>query len=237
MHRGRARSRRDDLKARALARLGSIDRALSARNAVALTFDDGPHPDVTPCLLDLLKRRQACATFFLLSERASARPDLVRRMISDGHEVGLHFDRHDRIPDLAPSVAWRRLRRARAIISSIAGPIRLYRPPYGSQNVASYLVARSLGLTVVGWSASAHDWEPQTAVMAAARATDTIEPGHILLMHDGLELGQDEAEPNFDRVEMVDLILDRLAERNLTPTTVGALVADGGAHMTAWFRP
>lgn len=225
------------LKAAILSRMPTIVGALRPERDVALTFDDGPDPEVTPRLLDLLARRRAPATFFLLSEKANRRPDLVRRIAADGHEVALHFDRHDKIPDLPPAVVRRRMKTARASLEAIAGPVRLFRPPFGSQNVASYLMARSVGLQVVGWTASAQDWEEQTPAMAARRATFNLRAGDILLMHDGLELGPGESGSTFDRVRMVELILDTMRGRGLRPSTVGDLVAQGGARTAPWFRP
>src|SRR5581483_8540438 len=134
-----------------LSPIGSIHGAWNPTRQVALTFDDGPDPVVTPRLLDLLVQRGARATFFVLTERATARPDLIRRMLAEGHEVALHFDRHDRITDLPPREARRRLAAAKAELEAMAGPVVYFRPPYGGQSLRTYLIARSLGLQVVSW--------------------------------------------------------------------------------------
>src|SRR5256885_8292902 len=78
---------------RFLTSIGSINGARDPTKLVAMTFDDGPDPLVTPRLLDLLATRRSKATFFVLTEKATAQADIVRRMISEGHEVALHFDR------------------------------------------------------------------------------------------------------------------------------------------------
>jgi hypothetical protein len=143
-----------------------------AAGEISLTFDDGPDPQVTPAVLEVLRRHAARATFFVLTEHAFAHPDLVRRILGEGHEIGLHFDRHDRITELPPRAALSRMRAARRRLAELAGPVRLFRPPYDSQNLATYLFARSQGLDVIGWSQVADDWIEQSAERRRAQ-----EPG------------------------------------------------------------
>src|SRR5688572_27804750 len=92
-----------------LAVVGSIQGARRPGDQIGLTFDDGPDELVTPRLLDLLRQRNARATFFVLTDKAATRPDLVRRIVEEGHEIGLHFDNHDRLTQMPLSVARSRL--------------------------------------------------------------------------------------------------------------------------------
>ncbi|TAJ70623.1 MAG: polysaccharide deacetylase family protein [Phenylobacterium sp.] len=219
-----------------LAPVGSIHGAKGPSNKVALTFDDGPDPVVTPRLLDLLRTRGVRATFFVLTDKAADRPELLRRIAEEGHEIGLHFDRHDRLTRMRLGEARRRVRAARAWLESLTGPVRFFRPPFGSQSLSTYMMARFEGLEVVSWGPYAEDWAEQAPETAAGKVLGPVKGGDIVLMHDGLEKPEGEALPTFDRVRMVELILDGLAARNLAPGAVGDLLADGGPRLSAWFR-
>lgn len=219
-----------------LAPIGSIQGAKGPSECIALTFDDGPDPAVTPRLLNLLRAHNVRATFFVLTEKAAMRPDLLRRMIDEGHEVGLHFDRHDRLTGMPLVEARHRLRASREWLEALVGPVRFFRPPFGSQSLATYMIARSEGLEVVSWGPYAEDWAEQTPEMAAGKVLGPVKGGDIVLMHDGLEKPAGETLPTFDRVKMVELILNGLSERGLTAGSVGQVVAKGGPRLSAWFR-
>lgn len=220
-----------------LSPLGSINGTRSLSHEVALTFDDGPDPAVTPRLLDLLRERAIRATFFLLTDKAADQVPLVTRMVGEGHEVALHFDRHDRLPSLPLPEARQRIIAARKQLEELAGaPVRYFRPPFGSQNLATYFLARSIGLEVVAWRAYAEDWLEQEPAFAAARGLRDLNGGDVLLLHDGLETPEGEPLPVFDRVRMVELLLDGMADRGLTATTVGALLSTGKPRLVTWFR-
>lgn len=219
-----------------LAPVGSIHGAKAPGAAIALTFDDGPDLDVTPRVLDLMRARGARATFFVLTDKAAKQPDLMRRITDEGHEVALHFDRHDRLTSLPLLEARARLRAARARLEDMAGPVRFFRPPFGSQSIFTYLIARAEGLEVVSWGPYAEDWAEQMPEAAADKVLGPVKGGDIVLLHDGLEKPAGEPMPTFDRVRMVEMILDGLAQRNLSATTVGGLVAANGPRLSAWFR-
>lgn len=215
---------------------GTIIGAFDVSDVVALTFDDGPDREVTPAILDVLRRNGAHATFFLLTDRALAHRDLVERILTEGHEVGLHFDRHDRITDLPPMTALRRMTEARRRLADLTGKVSLFRPPFGGQNYLTYTFARMLGLKVIGWTRWANDWLEQTAENAANTASERLAGGDIVLMHDGLELGPNDPRPTFDRARMVELFLQEAAARGLEAVTVGTLLARGGRRRSHWFR-
>jgi peptidoglycan/xylan/chitin deacetylase (PgdA/CDA1 family) len=216
--------------------IGSINGAEHPRPEVALTFDDGPDPEVTPRLLDRLAEREVRATFFVLTERMRQEPWIVARMVREGHEVGLHFDRHEAITTLHPAEARARIAAARDEVQAVAGPIIWFRPPFGLQSLATYRIARSLGLEVVVWGPYARDWEEQPPASAAAHAMINLQAGDILLLHDGAEMPDGESRPTFDKIEMVDLILDKLEAMGLSGVNVGALLAGRRTRRTAWFR-
>jgi peptidoglycan/xylan/chitin deacetylase (PgdA/CDA1 family) len=235
----RSGARRDlvaRLKSLALLPIGTPTSMFDVRDEIALTFDDGPDPDVTPKVLDVLRHHGAQATFFVLTDHAAKHPDMLARIAAEGHEIALHFDVHDRIPDLAPGVALARLRSARHMLEKLAGPVALFRPPYGSQNVVTYFLARSLGLKVIGWSQCANDWMELTAEESARCVTDQLAGGDIVLQHDGLVLRSHEPRPSLDRAEVTDQILSFAAARGLRSVTVGALLKRGPIRRSRWFR-
>ena len=221
-----------------LAPVGSIARAKHPTDLVAISFDDGPDPLVTPRLIEYLGSEDVKATFFLLTDRAAAHPEIVRAMVREGHEIGLHSDNHDRLAKLKASDVRERLRRARGILEDITGvPVTYFRAPYGAQSIGTVRVAQALGLEVCVWGPTAYDWEEQPAEQAAGRALESTRGGDIVLLHDGLYLPAGEQMPTFDRVEMVRILIQGLRSKGLRPTTLGHLVTAAGAHKSAWFRP
>jgi peptidoglycan/xylan/chitin deacetylase (PgdA/CDA1 family) len=221
-----------------LSSVGSINGTAGASRLVALTFDDGPDPAVTPKLLDLLHERGARATFFVLTDRAQRHPELVRRIVDEGHELALHADRHERLTQASFLELRRRLVAARKRLQDVShAPVRYFRPPFGAQSLASYLAARASGLDVVVWGPHAEDWVQAEPEAVAARGLERVHSGAVLLLHDGVVTPRGEPIPTFDRVRAFDLILEGLAVRGLTPTTVGELLANAPTRRTAWFRP
>lgn len=224
------------LKSLILTPVGTVTSLFGRHDAVALTFDDGPDPDVTPRVLSVLRSRNARATFFVLTDEAARYPELLKRVAEEGHEIGLHFDRHDRITSLPPKEAWRRMKAARDSLAALAGPVTLFRPPYGSQNYRTYVFARLLGLRVVGWSQCANDWMEQSVENSVQAACHSLVGGDIILMHDGLALTPEEPRPSLDRAVTADGVLAEAQARGLQSITVSALLKRGPARFSHWFR-
>lgn len=169
-----------------LAHALDIRTRLGDRGAVALTFDDGPHPEGTPAILDELVRLDATATFFLTGEQVLRYPDVAREVAGRGHSVGVHGHRHLLLTLRPPRATWADLARACAVVEQATGTApRLYRPPYGVANAAVLAAARRLGLRPVLWSRWGRDWErTATAASVAANVTRDLRGGEILLLHD-----------------------------------------------------
>jgi peptidoglycan/xylan/chitin deacetylase (PgdA/CDA1 family) len=153
-------------------------------DGVALTFDDGPHPDGTPLVLDALEGVQA--TFFLVGEQVERRPELAARIAAEGHAIGVHCFRHRNLLRLGPRTVRGDLERAATVIADATGrePM-LYRPPYGILNRAAVQEARRRRWRILLWSRQANDWSGRaTAQSIADRITENVEPGDVLLLHD-----------------------------------------------------
>jgi len=163
-----------------------VEARLADAGAVALTFDDGPHAEGTPAVLDALGSAGAKATFFLAAEQVRRRPALAREVVARGHEVGVHCTRHRNLFFVTPAQARDDLARAEATIADATGVApRLYRPPYGMLTAAALLHARSRGWRTILWTSDGRDWErAATAGSIARRVTHGIAGGEILLLHD-----------------------------------------------------
>jgi peptidoglycan/xylan/chitin deacetylase (PgdA/CDA1 family) len=196
--------------------LGVEDRTASG-HGYALTFDDGPHVQGTPAVLEILAGRGVQATFFLVGEQVRRNPALAREILAAGHWIGLHCDRHRNLLRLAPWQVREDLARALESIEDVTGhsPM-LYRPPYGVLNAAALRIARTRGWRTLLWTQWGRDWEARaTGASIAARVTDGVGEGSVLLLHDA----DDYSAPGSWRRTAAALprVLDVLAERGLPP--------------------
>ena len=194
--------------------LGIEDRTASGRG-YALTFDDGPHPQGTPAVLEILARTGTRATFFLVGEQVQRNPALAREVLAAGHGIGLHCHRHRNLLRLGPRQVREDIERARAAIEDATGasPV-LYRPPYGLPNAAALCLASRRGWRTLLWSHWGRDWEARaTPQSIAARATDGAREGSVLLLHDADHYG---APGSWRRTAgALPLLLHRLSARGL----------------------
>jgi peptidoglycan/xylan/chitin deacetylase (PgdA/CDA1 family) len=163
-----------------------IARGPSGSNGVCLTFDDGPDPEFTPRLLDLLAKTKVPATFFLVGEAAERHPGLVRRIAEEGHVVGNHTFHHADARKTSPASYLAQVTRARILLRELSGQeVDLFRPPYGSLTIATLLALWRAGQVVVLWSIDPKDYPP-TQVQAAIDSLNESPPraGDIVLLHD-----------------------------------------------------
>jgi peptidoglycan/xylan/chitin deacetylase (PgdA/CDA1 family) len=226
------------LAERVLARaFGTLVGVRTAEPAAALTFDDGPDPETTPRLLDLLARHGARATFFVLGRRVERHPGLAARIAAEGHALGNHSWDHPALPRLGAAASAEQLRRAGAAIAAATGAAapRLMRPPYGDQSLASHLAARRLGLVPVAWSAAGADWADEAGSAIAGRLLAGLHPGAILLMHDSL--ASYEEERYRDRGPTLAAVETLLAARpGWRFVTVPELLALGRPRRRYWIQ-
>lgn len=201
----------------------------TADTVVALTYDDGPDPAHTPGLLDLLADRGVRATFFVLADAADAHPDLVRRIVAEGHELALHGADHISLASLPAREAVAVVADAKRRVEAVAGvPIRLFRPPYGHHSPGLLRGSRALGLDVVIWSGWAEDWYDDDPAAVSARALRSTHPGGILLLHDTRAdpetLGPEQILPQYDRAAVTADLIDPLRAQGWSFDTVGGLL-------------
>lgn len=158
-------------------------------SALALTFDDGPDPRRTGELLDLLHEAGARATFFLIAPRAESEPDLIARMLADGHTVGVHCDEHVRHSWRDADWAARDTDRALIRLRGLGAEPRLWRTPWGDVAPWTADIARRRGLRLTGWSVDTHDWRGDSPRKMFAATRRKLKPGAVVLAHDGIGPG------------------------------------------------
>jgi peptidoglycan/xylan/chitin deacetylase (PgdA/CDA1 family) len=196
--------------------LGVEDRTAGGRG-YALTFDDGPHRQGTPAVLEVLERERVRATFFLVGEQVLRNPGVAREIADAGHDIALHCHRHRNLLRLAPWQVREDIARAHeAIVTHTGRAPELYRPPYGVLNAAALRLARSRGWRTLLWSHWGRDWDARaTPASIAARVTDGADEGAVLLLHDA----DDYSAPDSWRRTAAALprVLETLAGRGLQP--------------------
>jgi peptidoglycan/xylan/chitin deacetylase (PgdA/CDA1 family) len=152
---------------------------------IALTFDDGPHPEGTPAVLAQLDRAAVRATFYLVGEQVARWPALAAEIAAAGHEIGIHGFRHLLLLRRTPGAVRDDLARAADVIGEATGGRSLsYRPPYGVFSLAGLRLARERWAPLL-WSHWGRDWEARaTPASIAAQATRGLGPGAVVLLHD-----------------------------------------------------
>jgi len=181
-------------------------------NAVALTFDDGPSPETTPLILDVLRAEGAQATFFVLGEAALRHPDLLRRIAAEGHAVGIHAFRH--APFVLPpaQAICREIAQTEAAIQAAcpnAVIVPWLRPPHGFKSLSLVWTLHRAGYGLAAWSVDSRDYREANPARIAARVLSKAEAGAMILLHDGPE--------NAATAAALPALLRGLSERGLTP--------------------
>lgn len=150
-----------------------------------LTLDDGPDEDATPAVLDALDEAQARATFFVLASQLDDHAALAQELVERGHEVALHGYDHHRHDRISGAESRDDLMRGFDAVQEVVGVrCRWFRPPYGKMSEATAQTCRDLGMTPVYWSAWGRDWEDLGAERIATVASEQLDDGGILLLHD-----------------------------------------------------
>jgi peptidoglycan-N-acetylglucosamine deacetylase len=183
--------------------------------ALALTFDDGPDVRWTAGLLDLLDEAGAGATFFPIATRAQAEPALIARMLSDGHAVGLHCDEHVRHRERDRAWCEEDTDRALERLRGLGADPQLWRTPWGETAPWTAEIAADRDLRLVDWSIDTHDWRGDSAADMFAATRPGLEPGAIVLAHDGIGPGARRTDPAAT-LAYVSLVIEHARHAGLT---------------------
>lgn len=155
---------------------------------IALTFDDGPS-EYTSKILDILKKYNVKAAFFVVGMNAERYPDIIKREVQEGHILGNHSYSHPDMQIEIPNLIKKQFDKTEEVVKNITGlELYLFRPPYGVDNPWVFKEAEERGYVIIKWSISGEDWETKRADKVAKRITKNTQNGSIILLHDGRRL-------------------------------------------------
>ncbi|SEH47968.1 Peptidoglycan/xylan/chitin deacetylase, PgdA/CDA1 family [Halobacillus karajensis] len=192
----------------------SLDKKLhNEKKKVALTFDDGPHPEVTRKILDLLDKYHAKASFFMIGKRVGFYPDVAREVSERGHEIGNHTWDHSRLERLSEEEVEQQISSTQAILERVTGQnVNSLRMPFG--NIPS--VPYKGKLDTVPWTIHSEKWEDQEPLTVAQDILSQVEDGSIIMLHDLQN----------STVETTDILLRRLSSEGYQVVPVGVLMEE-----------
>jgi poly-beta-1,6 N-acetyl-D-glucosamine synthase len=197
-----------------------IERAGAVKNKLALTFDDGPDPDFTPQILDILKQKGVHASFFIIGQNAAAYPGLVQRLLAEGHDVGNHTFTHPNLGELPDALVTLEINATERLFEALTGrSMRLFRAPYlgdaeptTADEIVPVEIAQGMGYLSVGLHVDPDDWQGPTAdqiierVIAQVGNPNPDVTGHVILLHDA---GGDRSETVKALPRLIDIMRAR----------------------------
>ncbi len=211
---------------------GSIFRVQCSEPLAALTFDDGPDPVYTSRLLDLLKRYDAKATFFIIGQAAQEQPDLLKRIFEDGHCIGNHGWDHTSFAGLSAKGIIDQIQKCSRTLGKYESAF--FRPPFGHQTLLSTTLARILRYKIIGGDVVPMDWTHISARDIFLKIQSNLAPGSIVILHDRLFKQGPNGNP--DRTQTLMALEDIFASfgQNYKFVTINELLARGRPEIRVW---
>ena len=203
-----------------------VHRVPTTEKVVALTFDDGPHPEFTPQILNILDQYHVKATFFMIGSRMERYPGIVKEVLQKGHVIANHTYTHPRNieADTAPQIM-KELELCERVIERMTGRRSyLFRPPRGLIDGTVYTIAQDEGYQTILWTVSADHHDAPTPELMAQRVSRLIKPGGIILAHDGTFTSR------WKDVRATSLIIESLTEQGYRFLTLPEILAKGNRH-------
>ena len=221
----------------------NIDRIGGANKKIAISFDDGPDPQWTPKILDILKEKKAPGVFFIIGDQANKRPDILKREFAEGHEIGNHTFTHPKFDEISHTqIRWELNLTQRLIESTLDVKTILFRPPYGidhqpeyAEEVAQLPLAQEMGYLIVGQRIDPDDWslrngKPIPAKEIVESVLRQAGNGNIILLHDG---GGDRTQT----IEALPQIIDALRNKGYQLVSVSDLIWKTRAEVMPLLSP
>lgn len=197
-----------------------IVKRVNVQGKVGISFDDGPHPGMTELYLQVLKKYDTRATFFILGQQVSIYPELAEKVIHQGSEIGSHSWRHSRLDQMELDEIVADLQSvAQQVYDTVGKEISLLRPPYGRHSETVVAAARELNQQIIMWDVDPRDWEDPAPEKIVASIMDQVKPGSIIILHEGHQ----------NTLLALPEIIQKLRERNLEPVPVSKLLAGSGS--------
>lgn len=192
-------------------------RGNASSKKIALTFDDGPFPYYTAMILDILKKYDVRATFFVVGQMVKVYPHLAKRIVEEGHEIANHTYSHPMLNGISKKRALSEIVNTHAIIKKVTGQVpRFFRPPYGSYQKTAYSLAEQNGYTIVLWSSDCRDWSKPGVQHIVNKVMWRIKPGDIVLLHDG-------GGNRIQTVKATEIIIHQLIKSNYEMVTLSEM--------------
>ena len=210
---------------------GSFSSLPVKERLVALTYDDGPNPPHTRALLDLLASREVIATFFPKARNAEAFSNELLAVAAGGHEIGNHSYYHRPMTSLSTQAMFEEVEKANEVLTTLLGERpRLFRPPYGIQGYGLWRALKQLEMPSVLMNTHGADWEPHSAQEIADRVLAGVQPGTIILLHDGHGDVDDPyaQDSRAATVEATGLIIDALHTQGYRFVSISELMRVAG---------
>jgi peptidoglycan/xylan/chitin deacetylase (PgdA/CDA1 family) len=195
------------------------------KHQIAITFDDGPHPQFTREILKILQRENVPATFFLVGKKVEAFPGVAREVLEAGHDLGFHGYTHRPLWMKSRGTLWEEVEKSREAFRRVLGfEPKLFRPPYGIRGRRIMRIARQNGWKTIYWTRAGWDWTEISAEEVARRALKNPKAGNILLLHDsnGPALEADRRRT----VEALGKIIRSLREQGFSFARVSEMLPD-----------
>ena len=185
---------------------------------IALTFDDGPHPKYTPKILEILKKYDIKATFFVIGQNVEFYPGIVEQIIADGHEIGNHTYRHKHTKMLTDEIFEQDVSKCDIMIyDNCDYEIKIFRPPEGYVDEKVKKIADELGYSIILWNIDTKDWAHATPYQIEKNVINNISAGDIILMHDYVS-GENST------IEALERIIPKLLDENYKFVKVSELI-------------
>ena len=161
---------------------------INNRKSILFTFDDGPHPDITLSILEILDKYSVKALFFVVGNRIIKRRSTLLKVVEAGHAIGNHTFNHYNTKKIKPRVLWKEIEREQALLKNILGySPRFFRPPLGAITISSLLIPKAFGLKNIFWSIEGGEWsnnENRSETYIANYLVNSIKSNDIVLLHD-----------------------------------------------------
>jgi peptidoglycan/xylan/chitin deacetylase (PgdA/CDA1 family) len=194
-------------------------------NRIALTFDDGPCPGYTEQILDILRRHDVKATFFVCGQNVERSPELLRRVQAEGHAIGNHGYSHPFPFFRSRALFAREIDLTQEVIEKVTGKRpRFFRPPFGARWLGLQPVLKARGMSLVNWSDTGYDWKFDTEGIVR-ETLKTLGPGSIILLHDGRRAYSPERVDQRSTVKALPAILEGAVKAGFTFVTLEELLA------------
>ncbi|MDP2749238.1 MAG: polysaccharide deacetylase family protein [Nanoarchaeota archaeon] len=191
-----------------------------SKKKVAITFDDGPHPEYTNKILDILKEKKVKATFFITGSNAEKYPEVVKRINDEGHDIGNHGYHHLNMSPMKLSRQTKEITLTEMVIKEITGEEPLFfRPPRGVYDQKMRRMLVNKGYSIVLWTITTQDWR-NPGVDFIVKKARKAKGGDIILMHDSGSLTKAEGASRMQTAKALSIIIDELRERGLRPVKI-----------------